>query len=136
MTSTIQPRPKWRILLVDDHRDTRYSLKMYLTKGGHTVTEADCVETALAALERQPEIQVLLSDIGLPDGTGWQLLKQVKENKLNPDLQAIAMSGFGTLGDHNRSAEAGFTTHLVKPFRLASLGEALDKLAAHQKETV
>ena len=58
-------------------------------------------------------VDVLLSDIGLPDGDGWELMERAH---LPDSVYAIAMSGFGMGNDHSRSKEAGYRHHLLKPF--------------------
>jgi len=110
-----------RILLVENHADTRTTLTMFLTVLGHEVRAAASIEEALALLAAQRP-QVLLSDIGLPDGDGWELLERVPDRG---SLFAIAMSGFGMAADRERSAAAGYRFHLVKPIALEQLEEAL-----------
>ncbi len=63
---------------------------------------------------------MLISDIGLPDGDGWELLRQVQAQSARP-LFAVAMSGFGLNADHVRSKDAGYRHHLLKPFAPAEL---------------
>jgi len=67
--------------------------------------------------------EVLVSDLGLPDGDGWQLLRESREAGAFP--YAIAMSGFGTFADVATSTEAGFRHHLVKPFEWDALKRLL-----------
>ena len=69
----------------------------------------------VSALREIPESRcdVLISDIGLPDGDGWQLMEKLGDNR--PQF-AIAMSGYGTVNDQRRSRAAGYDHHLVKPF--------------------
>lgn len=87
----------------------------------------------LAAKRRHSEgfqtqiFDVLLSNIGLPDGNGWDLIREVGKSR---PAYAIAMSGFGTKADCERSAEAGFGHHLVKPVSVAELAALLDQVVA------
>jgi CheY-like chemotaxis protein len=104
--------PPLRILVVENHDDTRQMLDRLLTRGGHSIFEASTMEEALQLLQAQG-IDVLLSDIGLPDGDGWELLERAKSLG---QFYAIAISGYGTLADKSRSREVGFRHHLVKPF--------------------
>ena len=106
-----------RIFLVGNHRDTLESMQMYLEILGHTVESARDMKTALAALPGA-DCDVLISDIGLPDGDGWELLRRVQ---LPHPIYAVAMSGFGLSADHLRSKEAGYRHHLLKPFNPAEL---------------
>lgn len=111
-----------RILLVEDHEDTRKLLRTSLERRGHCVLTASTVEQSLALL-RETRADVLLSDIGLPDGDGWQLLQSLHAQ---PPAFAIAMSGFGSANDRARSLAAGYHAHLVKPFKCADLLRLLD----------
>jgi two-component system CheB/CheR fusion protein len=109
-----------RILVVENHEDTRVALKDYLEMLGHTVLTASCVSEALS-LFPSAGCSVLLCDIGLPDGDGWELLSKVRA-----PVFAVAMSGLGLNADRLRSAEVGFRHHLLKPF----VPEELDAILA------
>ena len=120
-----------RIFVVENHPDTLLYMQMYLEGFGHTVLSARSVQEALEALP-DAHCDVLISDIGLPDGDGWKLLHTLTTKGQAPRY-AIAMSGFGMNADHKRSEEAGFRHHLLKPFRPnefdALLKEATSELA-------
>lgn len=116
-----------RIFVVENHRDTLLYLTMYLESLGHVVASARNVEDAREALGKG-EYDVLISDIGLPDGDGWGLLRQVRAQSARP-LFAVAMSGFGLNADHLRSKDAGYRHHLLKPFETAELNAVLDEAA-------
>lgn len=113
------------ILVVEDHADTRRYLVIFLRQLGHVVREAGLVGDALRVLEEQG-CDVLISDVGLPDGCGWELLRRAPAGRVG---YAIAMSGFGTLSDRSRSREAGYHDHLLKPFDLGELTGMLDGAA-------
>jgi PAS domain S-box-containing protein len=115
-----------RILLVEDHRDTRHALSRLLTHFGHEVLVADNVRSATEILGAD-QIDVLLCDIGLPDGSGYEVASQARAKG---HVKAIALTGFGTEADVRRSKEAGFDFHLVKPVNLQELQTVLDQLAA------
>ena len=83
---------------------------------------------ALAAIPGA-QCDVLLSDIGLPDGDGWELLRALREGGC-PPAYAIAMSGFGMSADHVRSQEAGYRHHLLKPFDPEALDAMLEEAVA------
>jgi CheY-like chemotaxis protein len=118
-----------RIFVVEDHPDTLEYLILYLESLGHTVCHASTVEGALEAIPHAA-CDLLLSDVGLNDGTGWDLLTRLKEGHLRHPGIAIAMSGYGRLADRERSAAAGFRHHLVKPFDADRLDTLLEEAAA------
>lgn len=114
-----------RVFVVENHADTREFLTFMLQELGHTVVVADTMRRAL--LEVPPaNCDVLISDIGLPDGDGWQLLARLE---LPRPIYAIAMSGFGMMSDRVRSKAAGFRHHLVKPMGLEQLETILGEAA-------
>ena len=117
---------RMKILLVENHVDTLRWLTLYLEDLGHTVQGARTLAEASAALQSSG-CDVLLSDIGLPDGTGWDLLEKAHLTK--PPF-AIAMSGFGMNADNLRSQAAGYRHHLLKPFKTAELDKILDEAAS------
>ena len=117
-----------RIFVVENHPDTLLYLTMYLESLGHAVASACTVKDAWHALDKTA-YDVLISDIGLPDGDGWELLRQVRVRPARP-LFAVAMSGFGLNADRVRSKDAGYRHHLLKPFEPAELNVILDE-AAH-----
>jgi DNA-binding response OmpR family regulator len=121
----VEPRPL-RILLVDDHADTAELLRMLLMRRGFEVTTARSVATALAAAEAAP-IDVLVSDIGLTDGSGCDLLRQLRAVRAVP---AIALSGRDREADVQSARDAGFNEYLGKPVGIAQLVDALRRVTA------
>ena len=113
--------PPLHILVVENHPDTLFYLEMFLEEDGHTVESAITMREGLRRLEAGP-VDLLICDIGLPDGTGWELLERLGPNR--PPC-AVAMSGFGSHHDTQRSQQAGFFRHLNKPFELHELRSAL-----------
>ena len=113
------------IFVVENHADTLKYLCMYLEQLGHHVSVARSMAEALAALPGS-DCDVLISDIGLPDGDGWQLLRQVALPHLP---YAIAMSGYGMNADRLRSKEAGYRHHILKPFEPDELEAMLEEAA-------
>lgn len=115
---------KPRILLVEDHPDTAAMMAKILRRLGHHVTTADGVASALqvAASER---FDVVVSDIGLPDGSGLDLMRQLLARH---PVKGIALSGFGMEQDILRSRDAGFLEHLVKPIDIEQLKKTLQKI--------
>jgi PAS domain S-box-containing protein len=115
-----------RILLVEDHKDTRRTLSRLLIHFGHNVVTADNVEGAMAILASN-NIDAVLCDIGLPDGSGYEVAAQAR---VNGGIRTIALTGFGTEQDVQRSKEAGFDFHLVKPINFQQLQTILDQSGA------
>ena len=109
------------IFVVEDHADTTSVLCSLLRDWGHDVRSATTVSAAQEALALRKS-DVLLSDIGLPDGNGWQLIE-----RLGPHAPsyAIAISGYGMAADRQRSLSAGYRHHLVKPFEADALRSLL-----------
>jgi CheY-like chemotaxis protein len=111
-----------RILLVEDHEPTRIALTQLLTRRHCEVkTAASLLEAR--ALSQEQSFQLLISDIGLPDGSGLELIKELRAR--HEGLRGIALTGYGMEQDIARSQEAGFTVHLTKPVRVQSLENAL-----------
>src|SRR5881398_2556770 len=115
-----------RILLVEDHRDTRRTLSRLLTHFGHNVVTADNVEGAMSIMGLN-NIDAVLCDIGLPDGSGYEVAAQAQANG---GIKAIALTGFGTEQDVQRSKDAGFDFHLVKPINFQELQTILEQPTA------
>jgi PAS domain S-box-containing protein len=115
-----------RILLVEDHQDTRRTLSRLLTHFGHNVVTAGNVEDAMGIMISN-NIDAVLCDIGLPDGSGYEVAAQAR---VNGGIKAIALTGFGTEQDVQRSKEAGFDFHLVKPINFQELQTVLDQPGA------
>ena len=116
------PSAGLRILLVEDHDDTRRTLQRLLTHSGHQLSIAVDVETAIKRIESE-SFDLVLSDIGLPDGTGHQVISAAK--RLQDDVTGVALSGFGMSEDVRRSEDAGFDFHLTKPIDYAQLRKLL-----------
>ena len=112
----------FRILLVDDHADTCAILEKLLTGHGHRVTAAHDMSSALGCAEGE-RFDLVISDVGLPDGSGMELMTHLKATSRIP---GIAMSGFGTSADIERSLGAGFSEHLVKPITMERLESAIE----------
>lgn len=113
------------IMLVEDHADTARVMSRLLKNLGHRVTVADTVSGALATVGADT-FDVLLSDIGLPDGTGIDLIRQIR---LHSNLPAIALTGFGMEEDVAKCRDAGFDDHLTKPVNFQKLESVIRQLA-------
>ena len=112
-----------KILLVDDHHDTCAALEKLLARRGYLVAISHDVRSAMEAAARN-EFDLLISDIALPDGTGMDLMIQLRAVA---NVPGIAISGFGNNGDIERSLQAGFSEHLTKPIRLENLEAAIER---------
>ena len=112
-----------KILLVDDHGDTCAALEKLLVRRGHLVAATHNMRSAMEAAVRN-KFDLLISDIALPDGTGMDLMMQLRAISKTP---GIAISGFGNNGDIERSLQAGFSEHLIKPIKLDDLEAAIER---------
>jgi signal transduction histidine kinase/ActR/RegA family two-component response regulator len=135
-TETAKPtRANLRVLVVDDNVDAAAALAMLLQASGHQVQVAHTGPTGLAAA-RDFRPDVLLMDIGLPGLDGWQVAKRIRQQPVFGNIVLIAVTGYGQNADRQRSQNAGFDYHLVKPVDfeklrkiLAAVSEKADQLA-------
>jgi two-component system CheB/CheR fusion protein len=118
-----------RVLVVDDHPDTALVLSMLLGTYGHKVLTAGSAAAALDIAGKE-QFDVIVSDIGLPDATGYELMQQIK---LHHSMKGIAMSGYGLDEDLRKSREAGFSDHVIKPANVAQLEQAIRRVVGQSK---
>ncbi|MDQ2659650.1 MAG: hybrid sensor histidine kinase/response regulator, partial [Verrucomicrobiota bacterium] len=120
-----------RLLVVDDHYDTCTGMKMMLERRGFRVTLA---HTADQAVEKagEEDFDLLISDIGLPDRSGYELMQELRDTK---NLRGIALSGFGMENDVSRARAAGFSEHLTKPINFERLEKAIHALLELEPST-
>ena len=129
--ASARPATKWnpkvgdhdlRILLVEDNADTLRILSRLLERAGCKVTTAQSVSAAMAAAqevrEREEKFDLLISDLGLPDGDGRDIMRELHERD---GLSGIAISGYGMEEDIEKSRAAGFAEHLTKPIQMQEL---------------
>lgn len=119
-------RNSFRVILVEDHADTAECLRKFLSTIGYKVYIAPDVASA-RALAKAIEFDVLLSDLGLPDGSGWDLMQELSAEH---PVRAIAISGHNTADDIARSRQVGFLHHMAKPLVLEQLSAALQEAVA------
>jgi CheY-like chemotaxis protein len=110
------------ILLVEDHTDTRMVLTSLLGRSGYRIMTTNKVQEAFELLG-QIRFDILLSDLGLPDGDGLDVVRRAKE--LQPHIRAVALTARGTDKDFELGRAAGFDYYLTKPFDLQQLRRAL-----------
>ncbi len=113
-----------RVLLVEDHADTARMLSKLLKLSGFEVKTASSVAAALQVAETE-SFDVVVSDIGLPDATGYDLMKQLRDRY---GVRGIALSGYGMEEDMRKSREAGFVEHVVKPVNLDHLQSVIRRV--------
>ena len=121
-----------RVLVVDDHVDTCTGMKMMLERRGYRVTLAHTADQAVEKTERE-EFDLVISDIGLPDRSGYELMQELSTTK---GLRGIALSGFGMENDVSRARAAGFSEHLTKPINFDRLDEAIQMLLSEPEPAV
>ncbi len=124
-STQIVPASSLALLIVEDHEASLMMLEHLLTLSGHRVTTASTVRDALHAY-KAADFDAVISDLGLPDGSGFDLMTQIQSIRPVP---AIALSGYGMEEDQQGSKEAGFFAHLVKPVKLDDLKQVLGQLA-------
>lgn len=118
-----------KVLLVEDHPDTSEVMARLLRNLHHHVEHAGSVRAAKDLAQTQ-QFDVVISDIGLPDGSGIELMKQLSAEYR---LKGIAMSGYGMEEDVRRSLHAGFHAHLTKPINIDLLENAIGELASYSR---
>jgi len=110
-----------KILAIEDHQDTAIVMALMLRAMGHTVVLANSVASAVDVLTRE-KFDLIISDIGLPDGNGVSLMHAVRTFC---DAPAIALSGYGMSEDVDRCLSAGFTKHVTKPVTVEVLSQII-----------
>ena len=116
-----------RVLLVDDHEDTLLGMQRLLKRRGYSVVVAHSVAEGLEKARGEERFALLISDLGLPDGSGCDLMTALRADGGPP---GIALSGYGMESDINKTKEAGFSEHLIKPVAIDRLEEAMRRLLA------
>jgi CheY-like chemotaxis protein len=122
------PAAPRRILLVEDHEPTREALARLLRRRKFEVVVAASVAEARILADGQ-HFDLLISDIGLPDGNGYDLMAQLRDRE---GLKGIALTGYGMEEDVARSREAGFFAHLTKPVRAQTLDQVISEATRTQ----
>lgn len=117
-------KTKLRILVVEDHADTARILRNLLRDCGHEVAIAGSLASARSELAGRA-FDLLISDLGLPDGNGLDLMREIRSGFGVP---GIALSGYGMAEDIARSREAGFRDHIIKPVNLSALEAAIERV--------
>ena len=115
---------KGHLLVVDDHQDTCLGMKMLLERRGYRITLAHTADQAIKKAQRE-KFDLLISDIGLPDRSGYELMKELRATN---SMRGIALSGFGMENDVSQARAAGFSEHLTKPINFERLDEAIRNL--------
>ena len=121
-SKTEPPARTATVLLVDDHADTLRIMSRLMQSVGYQILTADNVASALA-VARANKIDILISDLGLPDGSGMDIMQQLRSGP--GKVKGIALSGFGMDEDIRKSIEAGFAKHLTKPVSFRVLAETV-----------
>lgn len=120
-----------RVLVVEDHAGSRIALTALLRGRGYEVTSASCHAEAVECAAAAP-FDLLISDIGLPDRDGYELMRELHGRY---GLPGIALTGYGMEDDLVRSGAAGFSSHLTKPITARALDTALSRFHAGASKT-
>jgi len=121
-----------KVLIVDDDQDAREVLKRILSDYGAVVATAASVEEAILKISGWSP-QVIISDLGMPEADGFELITQVRKVFSAADLPAIAVTAFAQDIDRRRALASGFQMHLAKPIELRELiGSILSLVKSHK----
>ncbi|NOZ94336.1 MAG: response regulator [Acidobacteria bacterium] len=118
-----------KILIVDDEPGIRFVTRKILEKAGHTVLEAGTGEEGIAKI-REARPDLVLLDVIMPDGFGWNLCKRIKEDKEIGGVPVAMFTVRGAAEDVERSRRAGAFTHIKKPFEKEDLYRVIHRLKA------
>jgi CheY-like chemotaxis protein len=129
----VEPKRDGLIVIVDDAIDTLVSIEMLLERSGYRVETASNVAAAIE-LVRRVEPDAIVSDLGMPDQDGFDLLRIVRNDQSLASIPVIALTGFATMHDRETALEAGFTAHLPKPVELPVLLAVIDRLIEEQRK--
>lgn len=121
--------PALRLLIVEDHEPTRDTLTRLLARGGHQIVAVGTIKEGIAAFGAAP-YDVVISDLGLPDGSGLDLMRELQSRG---PVTGIALSGYGMEEDVRQAKEAGFFAHLTKPVKIDQLRQILAQLPARKE---
>jgi CheY-like chemotaxis protein len=130
MPAASQSQGPLKVLIVEDNRDARTTLRMLLTLAhGHRVLEAEDGAAGIElALDERPD--VALVDLGLPGVDGLEVARRIRAVLGRDEIFLIALTGYGDDADRARSEAAGFDVHFVKPVDHAALTKLLSEVAA------
>jgi|ERR1700726_880577 CheY-like chemotaxis protein len=124
-----KPGKSLRILVVEDHGETLQVLSRLLSDLGHEISVADRMQSALEIVQSK-EFDVVLCDVGLPDGSGYDVISQAKRKQ---PVKGVALTGFDRDEDIRRGKEAGFDFHLTKPVDFHELRTVLGQIAPKER---
>lgn len=118
---------KLQVLIVDDNADAAEMLGLLLERRGHTArTAASGVQALDLATQARPDVALL--DVGLPDMSGYDLGRKLRSLPGLEGLPIAAITGYGQGDDQQKSRDAGFVAHLVKPVDMEEIGQLLSSL--------
>jgi signal transduction histidine kinase/ActR/RegA family two-component response regulator len=124
-------RQRLRVLVVDDHEDTRTKLRLLLEQTGHEAIEAvDGIDGVQLALSRRPDVAIV--DIGLPGINGYEVARRLRQLPHSRPIALIALTGYGQDEDRRRALQVGFDRHIVKPVDAERLKLALIEVTRSQ----
>ncbi len=124
------PEGMLKLLAVDDEEDITHLVKLYFSRKGYDVIVANTASEAIRALEENPDVDVVLLDIMLPDGNGVELLEHIR--LYLPNAAIIMATGVNDLETVVRAMQNGADDYVVKPFRLGTLEEKIES-AIHKR---
>lgn len=120
-----------RLLLLEDHVVTRNAMSRLLVLEGHVVETAATIHDAKILLESNQWFDLIISDLGLPDGTGIEFLSWMTSKW--PEIPAIAITALSSDADRKKISDAGFRAHITKPVSFDALTSAVKRHATRQR---
>jgi len=120
-----------KVLVIEDHEDTAIVIARMLEDMGHNIVSANSVASAVDILIRE-KFDLIVSDIGLPDGNGVSLISAVRAFC---DAPAVALTGYGTRKDVERCLNAGFNKHVTKPVTFEILRQIIAEVCGEQRNS-
>jgi len=122
---------KGKVLIIDDEDIVRVSCQRILVPEGYEVKSTKSAAEGLSLLARDP-VDVVLTDLKMPDIDGMQVLKKVKEGW--PDIEVIMITGYQTINTAVEAIKLGAFDYIEKPFTPSAIVEAIDKAISHRQE--
>ncbi len=142
-SDTPSPEAKALVLVVEDNEASMETMSGYLRGRGYHPIEARSAEQAMGIIRKSVEQttqthrpDIILMDINLPDVSGWETIRSIRQTPSYADTPIVALTAFAMYGDRKKSLDAGANEHVSKPTRLSQLVSIVEKLLAESKDRI